>query len=73
MFFDQHDEGNAMVESNLIFQELSHTVLAGLGTGLASTNRVSITETLFLRPGSKWVDPNIFSDDRNIQFIILIT
>ena len=62
-----------MVESNLIFEELSQTGLADLRTGLAISNRVSITKMLFLRPGYKWVDLNMFSNDRNIQFIILIT
>jgi len=35
MFFDQLDEGNAMVQSNLAFDELVQIGLSGLGTGLA--------------------------------------
>ena len=35
MFFDQLNEENAMVQSNLAFDELVQTGLAGLGTGLA--------------------------------------
>ena len=35
MFFDQLDEGNAMVQSNLAFDELVQIGLSGLGTSLA--------------------------------------
>ena len=70
MFFDQLDERNAMVQSNLAFEELALTGLAGLGTGLASSSRISTLETLFLRAGCKWEDPNMSShclDDRNMM------
>ena len=54
-----------MVQSNLAFEELAQTGLAGLGTGLAGSNRVSSPEMSFLRPGSKCDDPNMFSDHRD--------
>jgi hypothetical protein len=44
MFFDQLDEGNSMLQSNLAFEELAQT-------GLARSNRVSTPEMLLLRSG----------------------
>ena len=58
MFFDLLGERNAMVQSNLTFEQL----VAGLGTSLACSNRASTSETSFFRPGFKWDDPNIFAD-----------
>jgi hypothetical protein len=62
-----------MVQSNLAFEELSQTGLAGLGTGQANSSRVNTSDTSFLCPGSKWDDLNIFSDhlnDRNMMAIV---
>ena len=58
MFFDLLGERNAMVQSNLTFEQL----VAGLGTSLACSNRASTSETSFFRPGFKWDDPNMFAD-----------
>ena len=58
MFFDQLDERNAMMWSNHAFEQL----VAGFGTGLASSSRASTSETSLLRPGFKWDDPNMFAD-----------
>ena len=62
MSFDQLDERNAMVQSNLAFEQLVQTGLSGLGTGLAGSSGSSTSETPFLRPGFKWDDPNMFAD-----------
>ena len=62
MSFDQLDERNAMVQSNLAFEQLVQTGMSGLGTGLASSSRSSTSETSFLHPGFKWDDPNMFAD-----------
>ena len=70
MFFDQLDERNTMVQSNHAFEELAQIGLAGLGTGLFCSRRVSSPEMSFLRPDSKCDDPNMFSDhldDRNMM------
>ena len=49
MFFDQLDERNTIVQSNHVFEELSKTGLAGLGTSLAGSSRASTFETPSLR------------------------
>jgi hypothetical protein len=46
MFFDQLDERNAIVQSNLAFEELVQTVLDDFGWA-------STPESMFLRLGSK--------------------
>jgi hypothetical protein len=51
-----------MVQSNLAFEQFVQT--------MASSSRASTSETLFLHPGFKWDDPNMFADclySRNIM------
>jgi hypothetical protein len=62
MFFDQLEERNAMVQSNLELEQLVQTGLAGLGTGLTSSSRASTSEMSFLCPGFNWDYSNMFAD-----------
>ena len=50
MSFDQLDERNAMVQSNLAFEQLVQTGMSGLGTGLASSSMVNTPKHCFFVP-----------------------